>query len=243
MSATENPTGGAVGDPAQEIADVVELTDDLAGAVRKAVSSQVSEAAQLIAKGVVDKVLTDPIAEEIRAAAVRDAIAAIDPEPEPEEDPVAKLKYRNLELFVAEFLAPLYRREVIREGSENKIRWCPMWWDHGEAVARLSALWRSFERMRQGDGVEMSVWWIHHADPTMSALMDHEKGPFQYCSVADGHKRRLKALPVTEIPEDLKFPDGYTEDHKPEADPASFTSLFIPTASLQPRRVVIREFL
>ena len=247
MSANENPTvtGGTAGDPAQEIADVVELTDDLAGAVRKAVSSQVNEAAQLIAKGVVDKVLTDPIAEEIRAAAVRDAIAAVDPEPAPEEDPVAKLKYRNLELFVAEFLAPLYRREVIKEGSEKFLRWCPTWWDHGEAVARLSALWRSFERMRQGDGVEMSVWWIHHADPTMSALMDAEKGPFQYCSPGEGHVRRLRALPVVEIPEPLKFPDGYAETPEPENgnEPAPFTSLFIPTATLAPRRVVIREFL
>ena len=246
MRATETPTStgvnGAAGD--QEIPDVVELTDDLSGAVRKAVASQVNEAASEIAKGVVEKVLTDPIAEEIRAAAVRDAIAAIAPEPEPEEDPVAKLKYRNLELFVAEFLAPLYRREVIRPGSETKKRWCPMWWDHGEAVVRLGALWRAFERMRQGDGVEMSLWWLVHAVPTMEQLMDPEHGPFQYCSPGDGHKRRLKALPVVEIPEDLKFPDGYSEDHQPEAEPAaSFTPLFIPPASLQPRRVVIREFL
>ncbi|MGV9823388.1 DUF4913 domain-containing protein [Nocardia xishanensis] len=241
MSDNGTPTTGTSSvEGHAEIADVVELTDALSGAVRKAVASQVSEAAQLIAKGVLDKVLTDPIAEEMRAAAVRDAIAAV--EPQPEEDPVAKLKYRNLELFVSQFLAHLYRREVIKEGSEKYLRWCPMWWDHGEAVSRLGALWRAFERMRQGDGVEMNVWWLHHAVPTMEALMDPEKGPFQYCSVNGGHKRRLRALPVVEIPEAIKFPDGFDEDHQPEADPASFTSLFIPAASLQPRRVVVREF-
>ncbi|MBH0780344.1 DUF4913 domain-containing protein [Nocardia bovistercoris] len=241
MSATENPTtttGAAAGEV--EIPDVVELTEKLSGAVGKAIDAQVGEAAKLIAKGVLDKVLTDPIAEEMRAAAVRAAVEAV--APQPEEDPVAKLKYRNLELFVSQFLAQLYRREVVKEGSERYLRWCPMWWDHGEAVARLGALWRAFERMRQGDGVEMSVWWLHHAVPTMEQLMDPDKGPFQYCTPSDGHKRRLQALPVVEIPEAIKFPDGFDEDHRPQADPSTVTSLHLPTASLQPRRVIVREF-
>ncbi|MDE1674358.1 DUF4913 domain-containing protein [Nocardia gipuzkoensis] len=225
----------------EEVAAAVELTEALSGAVRKAVNSQVSEAAQLIAKGVVDKVLTEPVAEEMRVAAVRDAIAAVDPSHQP-EDPVAKLKYRNLELFVSKFIAQLYRRDAIREGSQKKLRWCPQWWDHGEAVARLSALWRAFERMRQGDGVEMSVWWLHHADPTMDRLLDPDNGPFKWCSVPDGHVRRLQALPVVEIPEALKFPDGYDYDYDvPPSAAVTGTGLYLPSAPFQTRRV-IREF-
>ncbi|MBF6358318.1 DUF4913 domain-containing protein [Nocardia higoensis] len=233
---TETGTGGE-----GEVAGVVELTDVLTGAVRKAIASQVSEAAQLIAKGALDEVLTEEVAGEMRVAAVRDALAAVTPEQD--EDPVEKLRYRNLELFVSEFVARVYRREVTRQNSEKKARWCPMWWDHGEAVARLAALWRSFERMRQGDGVEMSVWWLHHADPMMDRLLDPENGPFKYCSVADGHVRRLTALPVVEIPDALKFADGYTEDQQPDTTTAVMpaTSLYLPT-SRQGRRVIIREF-
>ncbi|BAD60723.1 MULTISPECIES: DUF4913 domain-containing protein [Nocardia] len=236
---TDTDTGAGAG---AGVGGVVELTEALTGAVRKAIASQVAEAAQLIAKGALDEVLTEEVAEEMRVAAVRDALAAVDPQQG--EDPVEKLKYRNLELFVSEFLARVYRREVTREGSQKKARWCPVWWDHGEAVARLAALWRSFERMRQGDGVEMSVWWLHHADPMMDRLLDPENGPFRYCSVADGHVRRLTKLPVVEIPDALKFADGYIEDQQPDTTTAALpvTSLYLPPATGQARRVVIREF-
>lgn len=224
-----------------EVAGVVELTDAVTGAVRKAIASQVAEAAQLIAKGALDEVLTDEVAQEMRVAAVRDALAAVTPEQE--QDPIEKLKYRNLESFVSQFVAHLYRREVTRPGSEKKLRWCPMWWDHGEAVARLGALWRSFERMRQGDGVEMSVWWLHHADPMMDRLLDPENGPFKYCSAADGHVRRLTSLPVVEIPEALKFADGYTDDQQPDTTTAlPGAGLYLPSTSAPSRRVLIREF-
>ena len=71
--------------------------------------------------------------------------------------------------------------EVYRRSTRGQARvWCPEWWKHPEAVARMDALWRAFEQLRQDPGTGMSVFWRDHADHHMSVLLDAD-GPFKGC--------------------------------------------------------------
>lgn len=100
-------------------------------------------------------------------------------------DPAGRgLWYANVYDFVTGYLAPNYIRQL-----SSDTRWCQEWWRHSEAMARLDALWRSFEAHRVSDNASsMAVWWRDFADPTMSALM-HETGVFAQCKgrEPDGH--------------------------------------------------------
>ena len=71
--------------------------------------------------------------------------------------------------------------EVYRRSTRGHARvFCPQWWKHPEAVARMDALWRAFEQLRQDPGTGMSVFWRDHADHHMSVLLDAD-GPFKGC--------------------------------------------------------------
>ncbi|MEV6427011.1 DUF4913 domain-containing protein [Nocardia sp. NPDC051463] len=98
--------------------------------------------------------------------------------------------------FVENYLSLVYRRQVT---DISETVWCPEWWKHAEAVARLDALWRAWEHYRLQPSTGLSVWFLDHADPHMTKLFD-PRGPFKYCSVRNGHKDMLSPLP-------LKSPD------------------------------------
>jgi hypothetical protein len=90
--------------------------------------------------------------------------------------------------------------------GEAKIRWCPTWWVHPEAVARLKALWSAYLGADVAEGPEaaaaMSNWWLHHWDPHREVLF-HDKGPFRSCDVEHGHlwsSTDRRVLPVPETP-------------------------------------------
>ncbi|WP_280301127.1 DUF4913 domain-containing protein [Nocardia neocaledoniensis] len=259
MTTTENTTENTeIADPsATEAAAVlggVDLTESLSAAVRKAVNSQVAAAAKEIAAGAVTDFLTDDVVATMRETALLEAEAAVNPdaaaaiaapaqpEPEPEAAPAAepeeeprKLRFERLDLFVEQYVANMYRREVSRRGTEAKIRWCPQWWDHGEAVGRLDALWTAFEQMRLGEGSEMAAWWTQFADPLMAALFDIE-GVFKYCSVTEGHNTTMKRLPTVPAPQGW-FQDGHAHDGPEPGMTAS--GLYLPPPSTGKGRVVV----
>ena len=87
--------------------------------------------------------------------------------------------YRSLGEF-AGWLLDMYRRSTRGQARV----FCPEWWKHPEAVARMDALWRAFEQLRQDPGTGMSVFWRDHADHHMSVLLDAD-GPFKGCE--EGH--------------------------------------------------------
>src|ERR1017187_2277984 len=109
------------------------------------------------------------------------------------------LYYLTLEEWVGEWLFPVYRRSVL---GHDRV-WCPQWWRHAEAVARLESLWRAWEHLRQDAAVGLSVWFRDHADHHMTVLLDAD-GPFKGC---DG---RHSDRPVDELPHDPP-PDGMFE--------------------------------
>ncbi|MEV0048484.1 DUF4913 domain-containing protein [Nocardia rhamnosiphila] len=219
MTTTENQPQNGTDETAVEVVEAAytltppepvepqrDLTKVLVDAVRKAVTVDIAAQAKEIADGVVEELLTDDVAGGMRQAAIREALVAIDPAHEAaRREAPRELFFRDLEQFVTEHLAQVYRREVTALGSENMVRWCPCWWDHGEVVARLDALWMAWEHMRLGETSEMNSWWIQHADPQMAAIFDME-GPFKYCSVEDGHRAKFAPLPTVPAPTGF-FPD------------------------------------
>ncbi|MGW6730204.1 DUF4913 domain-containing protein [Nocardia sp. NPDC055029] len=259
MTTTDNTTTEAVDtvDAAEAATTLggVDLTATMSAAVRKAVNTQVTAAAKEIAQGAINDFLTDEVVATMRETALLEAEAAVnpdaaaavaastggtDPEPEPaqEEKPEEeerKLHHAKLDEFVEKYLVHTYRREVTRKGTEAKIRWCPQWWDHSEAVGRLEALWMAWEEARLGAGSEMATWWTTCADPLMAALYDPE-GVFKYCSVADGHKDSLKRLPTVPAPTGW-FADGHAHDGPEPGMTAS--GLYLPPPSTGRARVVV----
>src|SRR5262249_36413139 len=59
------------------------------------------------------------------------------PDTEPAEVPTKPLS-PSLEAWVTGYLAQIITAEL-----GPAMRWCPQWWQHSEAVARLESLWRA----------------------------------------------------------------------------------------------------
>ncbi|MET9605159.1 DUF4913 domain-containing protein [Streptomyces sp. NPDC006512] len=114
-----------------------------------------------------------------------------------------ELFFSDVFAFVSEFLAPTVRRRL----NGSSATWCPRWWEHPEAGARLSSLWLAWEQLRLEPTLGLSTWWLHHADPHLRVLMDTDLGPFAACSPkVGGHT----AYPFDPLP---------LEEYDPEAQP------------------------
>ncbi len=164
------------------------LEQHIASATRKALDLRAAE-------------LLDPEAIERLAvqAAERQLVDLTDP---------PGLYYLTVAEWVGEWLFPVYRRSVL--GHERV--WCPQWWKHAEAVARLESLWRAWESLRQDAATGLSSWFREHADHHMTILLDAD-GPFKGC---DG---RHSDRPLDQLPHDPP-PDGMFEaDHTPHPPP------------------------
>ena len=115
---------------------------------------------------------------------------------------------------------------------------CPQWWKHPEAVARMDALWRAFEQLRQDPGTGMSVFWRDHADHHMTVLLDAD-GPFKGCE--DGHSTHpLEPIHQDEPPgvlferDQRAMPHAGTEPPATAAHPQSSGVAQRPHNSLRP---------
>lgn len=107
--------------------------------------------------------------------------------------------YPSVIEFVENYLSLVYRRDVVNDPS---IAWCPEWWKHAEAVARLEILWRAWEHYRLEPRTGLSVWFLDHADPQMGRLFASD-GPFRFCSAKVGHRDMLAPLPLVSPRKDL----------------------------------------
>ena len=98
----------------------------------------------------------------------------------------------QLAVWVEELLIPVYGREV-----SSTAMWCPRWWAHPEAVARLHALYLAW-MVLTGEGSELygpAMWHRDYLDPTMAALRSPD-GPFAGCtSLGERPKHRVLEAP------------------------------------------------
>ncbi len=81
-------------------------------------------------------------------------------------------------------------------------RWCLRWWDHPEAVVRLSALHCSYRELLVPGGTGPGVWLRDHLDPALERLLGNE-GPFATCSTDPVRHDPLDPLPTQALPEGL----------------------------------------
>ncbi len=137
--------------------------------------------------------------------------------PRPPEQ--VEMTFATLDDFVTRYIAQVVRRRL----SRSVAVWCPTWWLHEEAVARLSVLWRAFEHLKLDPALGLSIWWTQHADPHLAALMDPDRGPFVLCDPRDGHSERtLDPLPITPSPPELwnhpVFNASVPVEREPEED-------------------------
>jgi len=107
--------------------------------------------------------------------------------------------YPDVEAWVTDWLAQLYRRHTNTKRSGAELAWCPKWWDHAEAIDRLESMWRAWEGARVSeDPAATAHWWLTVADPMLAVLLDADVGPFSACR-RDGHQE-LPPLSVAAVP-------------------------------------------
>lgn len=197
--------------PVPDVVKALAATDVQAlvqAAVAKEVQGRIAKAA---AAGVEQVMTTDFLAriaadaatvaegEVIRVLNGADDLGnEIGPEAPPADEDEPKNYFPNVHLFVRDFLAHVYARDVGQQIMG--FRWCPQWTEHAEAYCRLESLWKAFEALRRDPGAGASVWWRDHADPCMNALTGPD-GPFRGCS--DQTHILLPSLPTQEPPEAL----------------------------------------
>ena len=74
--------------------------------------------------------------------------------------------YYALEDWLTGYFLPMFRRTL---GGEY--RWCHQWWQHGEAISRLTALWHAWEVLRLQPGTGIATWYRDHLDHQLPILM------------------------------------------------------------------------
>jgi hypothetical protein len=189
----------AAGPPSAILAAIAVV--DLQAAVQDAVRANLLKRVDVdaIVAAAVDAVLDEATLAQLHetvAGAVQLALAA-PPTPEQHDEP-PELYYPDVVAFVTEQLVPMYRRPL----GGPSVTWCPQWWRHAEAIARLEALWRAWEHLRLDPATGMSVWFRDHADHHMAVLLSSD-GPFKGCKPKEGHDERLDPFPLEPPPAGL----------------------------------------
>lgn len=91
-----------------------------------------------------------------------------------EQDQTTPYAMASLPRFV-EHLMVLYPTNT----HDRSTLWCPRWFDHPDVVARLDALWHTWESWRtRTDG---ALLWFREADYHMDRIM-RTGGPFTGCA-------------------------------------------------------------
>ncbi|WP_369261264.1 DUF4913 domain-containing protein [Streptomyces sp. R35] len=116
----------------------------------------------------------------------------------------------GLAVWVSDLLLPVYGREVTSQQP-----WCPRWWEHLEAVARLHGLWLAWQELTDpaAGASGPAVWHRDHVGPVLAELRS-PSGPFAGCK-AGSH--RAKATPTAEPYDTGRAVQPYGESPSHEA--------------------------
>ncbi|MDN6740640.1 MAG: DUF4913 domain-containing protein [Corynebacterium casei] len=143
--------------------------------------------------------LNDPTFQEHLENMVTEGVhQALTPREQPEH------KFKNVAKFVDGFIRPHY---ATTKSKQDQANWSKRWYEHPEVVARLDALWRTYERMRATDKEGFLESFLrNHADYHMKQIMS-DNAVFASCSHNDTPSVPLPVLPP-----------------KPKHDPAETTT-------------------
>lgn len=132
------------------------------------------------------------------------------PADEPQEDGEKPWKFAlpNLPAFL-DVLFDIYPQRV----QDNSILWCPEWWEHPEAVYRLTQTWHAWESASRHTGA-LASWMRDVADYHLPIVL-HPQGPFFGCTM-DHHEAQP---PQRERLSFLYPPPGLFLDHETHTHP------------------------
>jgi len=101
---------------------------------------------------------------------------------------------------LAEWVEEVFAWHFTRDHETQTWYWCPRWWDHVEAVSRLTALWHAWEAMHHttGGGAGLAHWY-HELDHQLPILMGPH-GPFRLCKAGARHSTEAGGLPIEHAP-------------------------------------------
>ncbi len=116
-------------------------------------------------------------------------IAAGSPAVDRSGEEVPEPVYTAVEDWVNGYFLPMFRRTL---GGE--FRWCARWWQHGEAISRLTSLWHAWEVLRHQPGTGIATWYLDHLDHQLPILLG-ARGPFCQCSES-AHRETREATTV-----------------------------------------------
>ena len=122
-----------------------------------------------------------------------------DDEPVPadgaEEEQARPPLYPSVQTWVEHYFTRMFMHRI---ADNPRVRWCPQWWQHAEAIARLTILWNTWEAARWQPSAK-PAWWLdldHHL-PILLGL----DGPFRNCRNNQGDRdgrHQPDAVPVTD---------------------------------------------
>ncbi|GAA2536861.1 DUF4913 domain-containing protein [Pseudonocardia hydrocarbonoxydans] len=88
---------------------------------------------------------------------------------------------------------------MIARPLRGELTWCPIWWEHPEAVFRLEALRRAWTELAPEPGAAMSIWIRDHLDPCLRELLS-PLGPFADCAHNERYRTITTHTPVPTLP-------------------------------------------
>lgn len=109
-------------------------------------------------------------------------------EPETDLDPTALIAWVHRHVTA-----------VIARPLRGELLWCPLWWEHTEAVFRFEALRRSWSELAHEPGAAMSTWIRDHLDPCLRELLS-PLGPFSDCTHNERFRTRNEHRPLATLP-------------------------------------------
>ena len=86
---------------------------------------------------------------------------------------------RTLVTWVENNITTLIARKV--PTTDGAPRWCPQWWDHAEAIARLEAARQAWTALSTTGGTGL-VTYFDYLDRVVLAVLTSDTGPFARCN-------------------------------------------------------------
>ena len=123
--------------------------------------------------------LAQTTATQATTAVANGAAAAASPANDAEKaTPGQGLDMRTLVPWVEANITTLISRKV--PTTDGAPKWCPQWWDHAEAIARLEAARQAWITLSSAGGTGM-VTYFDYLDRVVLAVLTSETGPFARC--------------------------------------------------------------
>jgi hypothetical protein len=120
-------------------------------------------------------------------------IDSIDEHTPPDVDGPEELDVESLKEWVHDTVTSMIARPL------RGLTWCPIWWEHAEAVFRLEALRRAWAELAPEPGAAMSIWIRDHLDPCLRELLS-PIGPFADCAHNERYRSITSHTPVPTLP-------------------------------------------